>query len=85
MHELILPASLTVREAMEKLGVVRPQILVLAAAENRLAGTLTDGDVRRFLLNGGRLDAPAIQARADTPGSKVHLPAEWLCRRASGQ
>lgn len=45
----------SIREAMKRLDKTKPQILFIVDGKNLLA-SLTDGDIRRFLLNGGQLD-----------------------------
>ena len=44
----------TVREVMKKLDATSPQI-VFVVREGVLSGSVTDGDIRRFLLKGGSL------------------------------
>lgn len=53
---------LTVSEAMRQIDDNCNGILFLVDDEGRLSGCITDGDIRRFLLSGGKLDAPAIKA-----------------------
>ncbi len=51
-EHLILSQS-TIKEALEKLNALAPDaILFVTTAESKLLGSLTDGDVRRGLLNG---------------------------------
>lgn len=44
----------TVREVMKKLDATSPQI-VFVVRNSMLCGSVTDGDIRRFLLKGGSL------------------------------
>jgi len=60
--------NLPLREALSQLDQGTKKILFLLDGE-KLAGSLTDGDVRRFLLRGGRLDEPA--EKAANPHSKT--------------
>lgn len=53
-----LPASATLREAISNLNDSALQIVLVVAAEERLVGALTDGDIRRGLLRGVDLDCP---------------------------
>ena len=48
--------SLSVVEAMRKIDKNAKGILILTDGAGRLAGSLTDGDIRRFLLAGGKLE-----------------------------
>lgn len=51
----------TVREVMKKLDATSPQI-VFVIREGILSGSVTDGDIRRFLLKGGSLADNITQA-----------------------
>lgn len=53
---------LTVAEAMRKIDGNTCGILFLADREGRLAGCVTDGDIRRYLLAGGKMSGPAAEA-----------------------
>ena len=59
--------SLSVAEAMQKIDANAGGILILADAECHLAGTVTDGDIRRFLLAGGKMDANVVAAANRSP------------------
>lgn len=58
-----------VRDAMRMLDALSPdpQILLMVDADNRLLATLSDGDVRRFLIGGGKLDDAALDAANHRP------------------
>ena len=60
MEKLLLAQDASVLQAMQQLDETGCKIL-LWAPEGRLAGVLTDGDVRRYILRGGKLDAPALE------------------------
>lgn len=53
-----LPATATVRDAMERLDAAGTQIVLVVDPDDRLLGTITDGDIRRALLRQTALDAP---------------------------
>ena len=55
-------AFLTVSEAMQQIDKNCNGILFLVDDSNKLLGCVTDGDIRRFLLSGGKMDAAAIKA-----------------------
>lgn len=59
--------SLSVVEAMQLIDKNTRGILILVDQNSRLVGTLTDGDIRRFLLAGGKLDEPSEKAANTTP------------------
>ena len=54
--------TLTVSEAMQHIDKNACGILFLTDDNNKLLGCITDGDVRRFLLRGGKMDAKALDA-----------------------
>ena len=58
---------LTVAEAMRKIDGNTCGILFLADADGRLAGCVTDGDIRRYLLAGGKMTGPAADAANRNP------------------
>lgn len=48
--------QLTIKQALSKLDQTAQQILLVVDADNKLLGTITDGDIRRGLLKGMALD-----------------------------
>lgn len=56
--DALLPLGATVREAVRCLDESHLQIVLAVDDEGRLAGTLTDGDIRRGLLAGTGLEGP---------------------------
>ena len=56
----LLPLGSSIQEAILNLDQSGLQIVLITAADGRLCGTVTDGDVRRALLRGlnlqGRVD-----------------------------
>ncbi|MCI8580447.1 MAG: hypothetical protein HFH04_06835, partial [Dorea sp.] len=50
-----IDSEFSVRNAMRKLDNIKPKILFIVQ-DKKVAAALTDGDIRRFLLNEGRLD-----------------------------
>lgn len=54
--------SLSVVEAMQRIDENVSGIIILVDEDGRLSGTLTDGDIRRFLLAGGKLEERALLA-----------------------
>ena len=60
---------LTLSEAMQKIDANSCGILFIIDANGLLIGSLSDGDVRRFLLSGGKMDDLAV--RAVNKGPKV--------------
>ena len=61
-----IKAELTIKEAMQAIDDADPKIVFIVDG-NKLIASLTDGDIRRFLLNGGSLTDLAIEASNRSP------------------
>src|SRR5690606_13222361 len=59
VDDLLIPRRSRVREAMRQLEVTESKTLFVVDEDQTLFGTLTDGDVRRWILGGGDLDGLA--------------------------
>ena len=59
--------NITLAVAMRKIDVNATGILFLTDGSNKLVACITDGDIRRFLLGGGKIDAPALKAANQNP------------------
>ena len=59
--------TLTVSEAMQQIDKNTNGILFLVDIANRLVGCITDGDIRRYLLAGGKMDGKALDAANKSP------------------
>lgn len=72
--------GLSVREVMKKLDNL--EIKTLFVTENgKLVGTITDGDIRRYLLSGGSMDDDAFKAANKNPKSaETAKKAELIMR-----
>ena len=69
-HELqkfIGYGNLSVLEAMRKIDENGRRILIIIDSSQYLIGCLTDGDIRRYLLNGGRIHDNVILAVNKNP------------------
>ena len=64
--DLIIQGSVTVCDAMRAIDENGLKI-VFAADGNRLIGAITDGDIRRYLYKGGKIDDPAENAANHSP------------------
>jgi dTDP-glucose pyrophosphorylase len=53
----LLPQTHTIRQAMERLEKTEEKIVFVVDGESRLVGSLTDGDIRRWILSDGDLRA----------------------------
>ncbi|MBQ6947721.1 MAG: NTP transferase domain-containing protein [Clostridia bacterium] len=68
MKEYLISGDISVRDAMKKLDATAEKI-VFVVADNKLCAAITDGDIRRYLMNGGTLEDSAIRAANCSPKS----------------
>lgn len=54
----LLPDTATIQEAIRNLDQVAIKIVLVVDASGKLAGTISDGDIRRGLLRGLQMDSP---------------------------
>lgn len=66
LESVVIGPDATIREALERLCANARRVLFVAS-DGRLVGSLADGDVRRFLLRGGTLDARVRDAAHTSP------------------
>ena len=57
MKNITIKPSATIKEAMELLDKTAEKVLLVIAADKKLIGTLTDGDIRRHILKDQNLTA----------------------------
>lgn len=57
----LVPETNTIRQAMERLEKTEEKIVFVVDAKSRLVGSLTDGDIRRWILSDGDLKAEVRQ------------------------
>ena len=57
ISSFLINPGISLKTGMKKLDASHSKVLFLADDEGRLLGALTDGDVRRWILKGGDLDA----------------------------
>jgi len=57
----LLPQTHTIRQAMEQLEKTEEKIVFVVDGESRLVGSLTDGDIRRWILSDGDLKAEVLR------------------------
>jgi dTDP-glucose pyrophosphorylase len=58
----LVPGSLTIMEAMQQLESTERRILFVVDPRDRLVGSLSDGDIRRYILDVCDLNGPVIDA-----------------------
>ena len=61
LKEILLPGDTPALEAMRIIDHGAAQIALVVDEQQRLLGTLTDGDIRRGLLHGASLESPVEQ------------------------
>lgn len=75
----LLKDSATMRDAIEAIDKGSLQIVVIVDDENRLVGTVTDGDIRRGILKGLAFTVPVPQImRAKPRSATVHQTREEI-------
>lgn len=67
VRPFLVPQTHTIRQAMEQLEKTEEKIVFVVDAESRLIGSLTDGDIRRWILSDGDLKAQVSQVCNRTP------------------
>ncbi|RYE87048.1 MAG: CBS domain-containing protein [Myxococcales bacterium] len=75
---LLSPAD-SLRRTIERIDASSLQIGLVVDADGRLLGTVTDGDVRRAILRGTRLEAPVTEVM--NPQPTVGRQSESVSRR----
>ena len=65
--EFIGKSNLTISEAMQRIDKNLLGVLFLTDEDGKLCGCITDGDVRRYILKGGKMDAPVLDAANKEP------------------
>ncbi len=71
-RKTVIDPDATLRDAMTSLEHSRTQIVLVLDRQDRLAGVVTDGDIRRAVLRGVQLDDPI---RSCMNGHPTALPA----------
>lgn len=56
MKNLLVSATISVRDAMKRLNQTAEKILLVVDSENHLLGTVTDGDIRRHMIASGDIN-----------------------------
>ena len=67
LHKFIGRNGITLSEAMQKIDGNSCGILFLVNSNNTLIGCVTDGDIRRYLLAGGKMTDYALNAANKSP------------------
>jgi dTDP-glucose pyrophosphorylase len=75
MDNLIIPKTLPIQKALEILDESRTKTLFISDESDVLIGSLTDGDIRRWILRTGGVKGKVIQACNPNP-SVLHHPVD---------
>ena len=67
LQKHISEMNITVSQAMRMIDDNSSGILFLTEENERLTGCITDGDIRRYLLSGGLMTDPAMNAANTAP------------------
>ncbi len=62
MKDITIHPSATIKEAMEELDKTAEKVLLVVDNEQKLIGSLTDGDIRRCILKGKDLTGSILEA-----------------------
>lgn len=60
--DLLIKENITIKDALKKLDTTAEKVLLVVDNNKRLLGTLTDGDIRRFILKGNGLEELVLKA-----------------------
>ncbi|MBR4470666.1 MAG: NTP transferase domain-containing protein [Erysipelotrichaceae bacterium] len=70
-RELLISKEKSIKEAMAQIGSSGPKILFVVENE-KLLGSLTDGDIRRYLMAGGKIEDSVYDACNRQPKKIAH-------------
>lgn len=65
--DLIIKNTTSLREALAKLETIKIKLLFVVSLDNQLIGTLTDGDIRRAIIDGHNTDDNVDKFMNDKP------------------
>lgn len=81
MKSLVIDAQTSIREALGAIDRSKRQIALVIDGDGKLVATVTDGDVRRGILNGVDLDGPVAQVMHTTPTTLTQGAPDAEARR----
>ena len=67
LKKLLVPETLSIKQALRKMDEGGEKILFLVDDFQKLRGTLTDGDIRRWLIHEGSLEEPLFKVARKNP------------------
>ena len=60
--ELTISENSSIKEAMKKIEANAARIIFVSSSNEKILGSLTDGDIRRYLLQGGQIENSVKEA-----------------------
>lgn len=67
MKNLFISPTSTIKEALKKFNEIGEKVLIVVDENNHLLGTITDGDIRRYILNTGTIEGTVENAYNKNP------------------
>lgn len=64
---ILIDIKTTIKEAMAKIGISTGRVLYVVDIKKKLLGTLSDGDIRKWILYGGQLSSTVEKAYNKNP------------------
>lgn len=71
LDEILISEQISILDSMKKMDELKKKVLFVTK-NKKLLGTLTDGDIRRWILSHGSLDAEVVKASNYQPKYLVH-------------
>ncbi len=70
-QQYLISENVKIKDALKKIDKVKPKILFVCK-EEKLLGSLTDGDIRRYLMAGGKIEDSVFDACNKKPKKVAH-------------
>lgn len=67
LQKFTIKETASLADSMRRINLMSKRILFITNENDKLLGTLTDGDVRRYLLSGGKIDDSSYNAANKSP------------------
>ncbi|UCC95522.1 MAG: NTP transferase domain-containing protein [Candidatus Omnitrophota bacterium] len=88
LKKFIVSKKASIRDALKTIDANKEGIALIVDEKKRLLGTITDGDIRRFILKNGDIDAKCakvmntsfVHTKKDSPQDIKQLMAEYRIR-----
>lgn len=77
MENIIVDSNISIRESIKKLDVTAKKILFVTDDQGKLVGTVTDGDIRRWILKNGDFDKEVYNIMNKNP---IYINKNKCCK-----